>query len=234
IRPAHIDRPLFLYSHLFLVPFLIQSQFSWPLRHPALLLLFVTFAAILTAQYPLKSLSPSTLVRTLLAAIFFVGLMVSGFLYMQERDIARFKKNFMTQPLGTTLDEFAVLAGRPYSAYRVLHNTMPQYVVTALASPDDSFAQHILPYSEQLVQLEGAGGQWYDLARLYLRLGREKDAETAIWKAYALKPMDQTIFDFLHHLNVIKASRATGRPIESFYPKMIEPIKINMLEPGDD
>ncbi|MBW6512735.1 MAG: O-antigen ligase family protein, partial [Desulfuromonadaceae bacterium] len=42
IRPAHIDRPLFLYSHLFLVPFLIQSQFSWPLRHPALLLLFVT------------------------------------------------------------------------------------------------------------------------------------------------------------------------------------------------
>ena len=40
------DRPLFLYSHLFILPFLIQAMFSWPLRHPALLALFFTFLGI--------------------------------------------------------------------------------------------------------------------------------------------------------------------------------------------
>ncbi|MDF1579402.1 MAG: O-antigen ligase family protein [Desulfuromonadales bacterium] len=234
IRPSTITNPLFFYSHLFLLPFIIQSQFSWPLRHPALGLLFISFSAILAAQYPLRAITLPQITRVAAVTVFICALIITGVLFMQERKIVDFKKEFQSKELETTLDEFSALAENPYSSYRVLYNTMPYYVIAALASPEDSFAQRILPYSEKLVRLVGKGGQWYDLAQLYSRLGREKDAETAIWKAYELKPMDQTIFNFLHHLNVIKASRATGRPIESFYPKMIEPIKINMLEPGDD
>jgi len=234
IMSACIERPFFLYSHLFLLPFLIQSHFEWPLRHPALFLLFVTFAAILTAQYPLKSVSLSPLARILLVAMFIGGLIVSGFLYLQERDIVRFQKNFATQPLETTLDDFADLAGKPYSAYRVLRNCLPYYTNAALVYGDDSFAQTIIPYSEELVRLEGAGGQWYDLSRLYLRVDRLEDARSAIAEAFELKPTNPLIFDFLHYLNIIRASLETGRPIEEFLPRDVKPVHLNPLERKHD
>ena len=70
-----------------------------------------------------------------------------------------------------------------------------------------------------MVAIEGARWQWYDLARLYSRVGREDDARKAIEKAINLMPSDDLTWSFLHYLNMLRASRETGRPIDTFWPQ---------------
>lgn len=230
IRSTFSGNPFFLYSHLFLLPFLIQSLFEWPLRHPALLLLFVAFAGILVAQYKLRSVSLPGVARLVAVVCVLLSLTATTVMFSHELKIMGFKRAWGAQSLNETIDDFSVLVSNPYSSYRILHNAMPGYTLAALRHERDDLAKALIPHSERLVRLEGAAGQWYDLARLYLRVDRLEDARIAIQKAFELKPTDTVIFSFLHHLNVIKASRATGRPIEFFYPPGLTPVDINFQE----
>lgn len=233
LRAGCGDRSLFLYSHLFVVPFLIQSSFEWPLRHPALLLLFAALAGILVSQYPLKEVMPSAKVRVGIVGALVFGLAMTGFLYRQELRIMDFRKTWLVRPIETTLDDLTKLSAQPYTSYRILRNTMPRYVNAAVRDQRGILVNSIIPYSERLASLEGTPSQWYDLARLYLRADRLEDARIAVRKAFELKPTDPVVFDLMHHLNVLKNSRATGRPVEYFYPSWI-PVKNNFQDLKND
>jgi len=226
--------PIFLYSHLFLLPFIVQSMFSWPLRSPPLLVLFFTFLAVLLSQYPLKKFSISSVSRKIVSTFFLLGIGVTTILFYQEIRIGDFKGSLSRNyQIESTLDDFDTLVSHPYSSYRVLSKALPIYTREALSRGDVSLAKKILPYYEKISLLEGACWQWYDLARLYLKVEREEDANVAIQRAIDLRPADKLPWGFQHYLDMLKASRETGRPLESFFPRGRE-IDFNVMEMIDE
>jgi O-antigen ligase len=219
VRRDRIKEPFFLYCHLFLLPFVIQSMFEWPLRSAPLLILFFACLGGLLSQYPLKKIRISLWGRRSIRLFLVIGLCLAASLFYQEIQIGTFKRDFLRgKPAETSLETFATLAERPYSSHRVLKGALPGYLREALNREDDALARKILPYYERLSTLEGARWQWYDLARLYLKIGRETDAREAIQRAIDLMPLDSLSNAFLHYLNMLKAARATGRPLDSFWP----------------
>ncbi len=226
--------PVFLYSHLFLLPFILQSMLSWPLRSPSLLVLFFTFLGGLLSQYPLKTIRFSPGSRKIMVFSIFLGIGLTTILFYQEIRIGNLKRSFSgNSQIETTLKDFDVLVSHPYSSYRVLSNALPAYSREALGRKDVSLAEKILPYYEQLSMLEGARWQWYNLARLYLKVGREDAAHVAIQRTIDLMPADQLPWAFQHYLNILQASRDTGRPLESFYPRG-RGIDFNLMEIMDE
>lgn len=220
VRREKEVEPFFLYSHLFLLPFVIQSMFEWPFRSPPLLILFFACLGGLLSQYPLARIPISLWGSRSIRFILLLGLCLAASLLYQEIKIGAFKREFLREkPVENTLASFASLAEHPYSAYRVMNGALPGYLREALSREDDTLARKILPYYERLSILEGARWQWYDLARIYLKIGREADAREAIQRAIDLMPLDSRTWAFLHYLNMLKAARATGRPLDSFWPR---------------
>ena len=106
---------------------------------------------------------------------------------------------------------------------------MPRYVSAALRDEKGLLAKTIIPYSERLASMEGTAAQWYGLARLYVHVDRLEDARLAVRKAFELKPTDPIVFNLMHHVNVLKAARETGRSIDYFYPPRT-PVSIDLQE----
>lgn len=223
-------QPVFLYYHLFLFPFFVHSMFEYPFRSAPLLILFFSLLGGLLSQYPLKTIRFSPRVKRSTQVFLLFGLFLVCSLFYQEIQLGTFKRNFLGGgDIENSLQTFSSLAERPYSSYRVLNGALPVYIREALSKEDDRLAKKILPYYEKLSALEGARWQWYDLARIYLKVGRETDAREAIQRAVDLMPLDNRTNAFLHYLNMLKASRATGRPLDSFWPRG-QKVDFNKLE----
>lgn len=215
---SRID-PQFLYSHIFLFPFIIQSFFSWPFRYPSLLILFFAFLAILVAQYRLFELKISLFVSVLIRFSLVICFCLAFVLLYYEFKIGEFNKSFTdVESIEQTIPLFDDLVDNAYSRYRVLHGGTPYYVHEALLREDNALATWILPYCEQLTVLEGARWQWFNLTKIYLKLGHEADARKAILKTIDLMPSDDMTWSVLHYLNMLQAARETGRPLEYFWP----------------
>lgn len=215
--------PIFLYSHLWLLPFIIQSMFSWTLRSPPLLFLFFTLLGGLLSQYPLKRIDISPALRGFILCLSVGSLIIIGIFFIQELKIEKFKKQLITSVgLENTFGEFAQLAADPYSEYRVLSGSLNRYARESLKNNDLVMVEKLIPYYERLCELKGMRWYWFDLAHLYLKLNREDESRFAIKQAIHLMPLEQKYWDFLHYLNVLVASRETGRPISSFYPQKVD------------
>lgn len=219
-RKNTMQSPVFFYSHLFLLPFIIQSMFSWTFRHPALLILFFLLLGNLLAQYPLYSVRLSRPFRISMAILCVLSLGLTGVLAKQEMDIKGFFTNLQqADSVEETLPEFDDLVNNPYSRHRVLVAALPGYAFQARGAETTALTERILPYAEELAALEGVRWQWYSLALLYLKAGREEDARRATQKSIDLMPSDDRLWAFMHYLNIRKASRETGRPLEDFVPQ---------------
>jgi len=219
LQAREAPEPLFLYSHLFLLPFLLQSMFSWPLRFPGLLALFWVFLAILLVQYPLRRV---VLPR---GAMWAFGILLLGgwlalahFANLETKLGSFYAKMRKEDPWQENLAEFERLLYNPYSQSRVMYRLLPSYINQAFFGDDEALAKRLLPLAEVSVQLQGTHWQWYGLGLLYDKVGREEDARIAAEKAIDLQPIDKAAWNLVHHLNILKASRETGRSVESFYP----------------
>lgn len=219
-----------LYTHIFLFPFIFQSFFSWPLRHPSLLFVFFIILGFSLANHDIKIVVLKKSCSFFIRTVAFFSICILCFFIFFELQIGHFKRELKeTTDLVSTRNKFVTLVDRPYSHYRLLRNAVPIYVRAALEAEDPSLASWILPYCEEIAALEGARWQWYNLARIYLKVGNEIDARTAIQNAIDLRPSDDTTWAFLHYLNMLKASRETGRPIEDFWP-LGQEVDISKLE----
>lgn len=219
--------PLFLYAHLFLLPFVLQSMLSWTMRHPALWALFLAWTGILLSRYPLRIFVVAPAGRRLLLLVVVAGWLGTSFLLYQEvRMGSFFQKLRSPTPLSETLAEFKLLCDNPYSENRVLKRALPVYFFQVLEAGDREMAAEILPYARRLADLQGVYWQWNYLANLYFLLDRQAEARAAIKRATILQPTHEPSWAFLHYLNILEAARKTGRPVEEFYPKGVNPLSI--------
>ncbi len=210
--------PLKLFSYLFMVPFIVQSMFSWPLRHPALLILFFTFLGLLLSQFKFEVKVFSFWGDYLRRILALAGLVFILFLGYQEFQLRLFADRLRDGNVKTTLSEFERLVHNPYMKFPLLLNMTPRYVQVAMRDQDNDFARKILPYTQELATLQGAHWQWFNLSVLYHVLGDNSGAESAVERAINLWPVEKKYWSFQHYLNMLEASRATGRPLEEFFP----------------
>ncbi len=230
VVPRKISAPRFLYAHLMLLPFVIHSMFEWPMRSVPLLALFFALLGMLLSRYRMVEIQVPPRGRHLLRAALMSGLLLAVVLLAQEAALGAFKRKFIAQKASpATLQDFSALAEHPYSAHRVMRGALPVYLKAGMRNDDDALLRQVLPYYERLSALEGARWQWYDLARIYLELGEEEKARMAIERAIDLMPLDKRTEGFLHYLNMLKASRETGRPLDDFWPNGVK-VDLRKLE----
>ena len=210
--------PLKLYIHLFLMPFLIQSMFSWPLRHPALLVLFFTFLGILLSQYKYKALIIPLWGRQLFRSIVLCGLFIVLLVGYQEIRMKTFVRHLDQKDLPLSFSAFELLVQNPYSEYPLLVNMTSRYVLAATQDQNIVFAEQILPYVKKIADLQGVHWQWFNLSLIYHLLERDSDAKQAVNRAISLWPVDEKYWAFHHYLNMLEAAKQTGRPLEEFLP----------------
>jgi hypothetical protein len=207
-----------LYSHLFLLPFILQSMFSWPMRHPALLVLFFTFLGLLLSQYPYKTVVIPPWGRVVMRGVVLCGMLIILLVGYQELQMGSLAHNMDRENVQASFPEFVRLAAHPYSEYPLLLEITPHYVQAALQDKDVEFAEQILPYVKKLVDLQGAHWQWYNLGLVYHLLEREDEAKQAATQAIRLRPTNDDYWSFQHYLNILTAAKKTGRPLEEFLP----------------
>jgi len=210
---------LFLFSHLFPLPFLVQSMLGWPLRHSSLLVLFFAFIGLLLAQYPLRQLPVGRVTRLLATSLLAVALLGTIPLWQQELALGRFFRDHRDGP--GTLQKLAALqevSSHPFTELRALARAVPHFRKKAMEADDEGFARGLLPFAERLVALREHEGSWLDVALLAYRLGERERADFAVQRAIDLKPNYGTAWSFQHYLHMLDAAKKTGRPIEEFFP----------------
>ncbi|PLX89797.1 MAG: hypothetical protein C0619_10445 [Desulfuromonas sp.] len=208
-----------MFGHFLLFPFLIMSMFSWPLRHPALLVLFFTLLGSLLAQYFPRRYTLSAAGHRFLQVGALVMLVVIVSVGLQELRMGRFSQGLGHDNPMLGVTEFETLVQHPYAEHTLLLRATPFYLEAAIQNNDVELAEMVLPYFTSLVELQGAHWQWFNLARLYEFLGFEAKAEHAVKQAIELQPAKESYWTFLHVLNMYKASRETGRPLNDFIPR---------------
>jgi len=210
--------PLKLYSHLFILPFIIQSMFSWPMRHSALLILFFTFLGFLLSQYRYKTMTIPPWGRLLVRCGSLCGLVLILLIGFQEVRMGSLVHTMDRDDIQASFPKFERLVASSYAEYPLLVKVTPRYIYSVMKKNDIDFAEKIFPYVKRLVDLQGAHWQWYNLSLVCHLLHREKDANFAVEQAIHLYPAEDIYWSFLHYLNMLKASNDTGRPVEDFYP----------------
>jgi hypothetical protein len=210
--------PLKLYSHFFLVPFVVQSMFSWPLRYTPLLILFFTFATLLVSQYSGSSVNLSWIHRVLFRFICLCGVIVVLFIGFQEFHMKNLAMQIKYSISQSSFPEFEKLVSGNYTEYPLLMEAVPRYVKASVVNNDIALATKILPHVERLTEIHGAHWQWSYLAHIYLLLDRRDDAMVSITRAINLWPPKEQYWSFQHYLNMLKAAEHTGRPVNDFLP----------------
>lgn len=229
-RSDIVKAPIFFYSHLFILPFIVQGMFSWPFRYLPLLVLFFAFIGLLCSQYPLKKIYFGGYFAYFIRSVFCLGLVVSLLVAFQEVRMGNFKRNLLTSfALEDTFDDFERLSKSAYGRYYLLYNALPIYVSYVQKRNKIDLALRVTPYAEELVSMEGNYSQWYNLSLLYGISGFRQKAHSAIERAINLKPDFQLAWQYQHHLNMLEASRITGRPLQDFRPVNNEENNLNAV-----
>ena len=210
--------PLKFYAHIFIIPFIIQSMFSWPLRHPGLLALFFTFMAMLGAQYTGKVVAVPKWGRYALKALALVALAGVIFIAVQETKMGLFARSMTCENARENFDRFEQLIAQPYTEYPLLLHLTPLYTSVALKEKDVEFGANILPYLKKLASMQGAHWQWYNLAAVHNLLGQREDAHIAIENAIEVRPSAHKYWAFQHYLNIQDVAAKTGLPLKDFLP----------------
>ena len=209
-----------LFSYVFLLPFIIQSMFSWPLRSPPLLILFFSFLSLLFAQLDSKPIYFSASVKKAIISFAVIGCVFLSFLFKEEIRLGNFKHNLeRSVHYEESFKEMKSLIPSQYGAYRVLSKTLPFYADKALEAENLPFVKTLIPMYQKLISIEGSHWQWYNLAHLYLKIGDEDQAIFAVKKAIEYQPNSEKAWAFLHYLNILEAVKQTGKPIDMFWPQ---------------
>ena len=223
--------PEFLYSHLLILPFLVQSMFSWPLRHFPLLIIFFALLGIIYAQYPLRCINLNSKWRALFIGIGIFGLVVTGVGLKHELKLGHYRVFLSDKgiPLKDKFSDFEALTRSSYSEFRVLNSVLWKFVGQLNSSEDHISADRLLPYSLRLIEIQGTSSQWYNLALIYLRLQDRNAAKSAVTRAVEINPVNDAAWDLMHFINVLAAAEHTGRSVESYYSGQSEKDILRLL-----
>lgn len=210
--------PFKLYSHLMVFPFVLHSMFSWPMRHPATLILFVTFLGILLAQYSVKSFVVTGRALFGLKLVAGLSLALLGYICVLEVRMEDLRGDIARKEYRVSMPKFEALTKSAYAESPLLEKLTPRYVLNSVKEDDTTLSRWVLPYAKRLVELRGTHWQWYNLGILEHHVGNEKGAKAAIAHAIDLFPVEQTYWAYQHYMNMLDAAKETGRPFEEFLP----------------
>lgn len=221
--------PLKLYCHIFIVPFVIQAMFSWPLRYASITILFVTFFTLLLSEYNNKYLVLRPFYKNIIRLAAFGGVAIVVFFSVQEVRMGTLVNDIKTEESLKSFPQFEKLISQPYTEYALLTEVVPRYVHSAILNNDTELADKVLPYIVKLTEIQGAHWQWFYLAHTYLLVDQWHEAMQAVTQAIELWPTEDMYWGFQHYLNMLKASEKTGRPLDDFWPvppgKTLEDVK---------
>ncbi len=213
--------PGFVFVPLALVPLLVHGGFEWPLRFAPL---FATFLLLIALSLPNDGkhirVNIDTPVRRgfiVLVCCFFIGL-GSWALYWDIQAGILKSRTGNEEMLTENVALLKRLSENPVTAVTMLRQGIHPYLQYAVRENDADLAQELSEIMEGVIYLEGASWQWYNLARLQLTAGREGAAMASVERAIHLRPNHEPSWQLLRYLNVLNASRETGRPVEDFYP----------------
>lgn len=220
--------PLKLYSHFFLIPFVIQSMFSWPMRYTPLVILFFTFLSLLLSQYHWKTINIPVFFQNILRSIAVFGLVVTLLISIQEIRMESLKEDFKNNSVHGSFSNFERLATDSYSEFPLLLKLLPRYIHIAISEENVVLAEKVLPYIQRLTEIQGTYWQWFYLGHIYHLVGRRDDAMKAVKNAIDLRPTEQVYWGFQHYLNMLNAADETGQPLEDFIPIPPEGTSVNL------
>ncbi|SDL44977.1 O-Antigen ligase [Geoalkalibacter ferrihydriticus] len=219
VKEGRGDDPAYVYSHLMLLPFFFMAFFSWPFRFAPLLALFAVFLGCALAHGPTVTWSPSRATRVTFQGVALCALALTIFLATLEAKAAALRDALREgQTVEESFTDFQQLAYNPQTRYVTLTRILPQLTQQVLESQDKTQALRLIPFAEDLAEMERAYWQWLLLSRLYFLVGLLDEARAAAEMSIHQQPVHEPAWQFLHYIDMTRAARATGRPIESFFP----------------
>ena len=199
---------------LVLVPFLVQANFTWSLRHPGLLFIFFLLLGIVLSGASGWRLQSKMALKYLAAALFVLG--VAGVSMVTAKEYRFRKAKQAVAADGCSAALLLDLHNDSYLQFPMLTRILPLCVDKEERLADSSRLKNLKPYYEEIAHLQGTYGQWYNLAIVCRQLGMYQEAEKALKKSLEQQPTFEKGWASLHALHIEEAARQTGRPIEDF------------------
>ncbi|MDO3376776.1 O-antigen ligase family protein [Geoalkalibacter halelectricus] len=219
VREGRGNDPAFVYSHLMLLPFFFMAFFSWPFRFAPLLALFAVILGCALSHGPTITWRPSRVTRFTFQGLAVCACALTVFLMTLDVKAASLRDALREgQSVEESFTDFQHLAYNPQTRYVALTRILPEMTRQVLEARDKTLALRLIPFAEDLAEMERAYWQWLLLSRLYFAAGLLEQAREAAEMAIHQQPVHEPAWQFLHYIDMTRAARDTGRPIESFFP----------------
>jgi O-antigen ligase len=198
-----------VFSLFFLVPFIVQSCFSWPLHFTALAFLCVLFLV----QWYIVWFNPVTIAvkwRGLWVAILCI-FSITVFAYGSEQwRMARAADDISSGDYRQKVDMFIEYSKSSFTPLAWMEKMTPAYLSYVQKNDDRQTAIKIYPIVKRLAYIEGFAWQYYNLAILQRYLGlRELAVDSAI-KSTQRNPVFEPAWKLWHLLNYEEKNRILG------------------------
>ncbi|WP_429884415.1 O-antigen ligase family protein [Geoalkalibacter halelectricus] len=219
VREGRGNDPAFVYSHLMLLPFFFMAFFSWPFRFAPLLALFAVILGCALSHGPTITWRPSRVTRFTFQGLALCACALTVFLMTLDVKAASLRDALREgQSVEESFTDFQYLAYNPQTRYVALTRILPEMTRQVLEARDKTLALRLIPFAEDLAEMERAYWQWLLLSRLYFAAGLLEQAREAAEMAIHQQPVHEPAWQFLHYIDMTRAARDTGRPVESFFP----------------
>lgn len=199
---------------LLLVPFLAQANFTWTLRQPGLLFIFFLLVGITLSEASGRRLQSKMALKYLAVVLFVLG--VAGISMVTAKEYRFRKAKAVAVADGCSPSLLRTLHDDSFLRYQMLKDILPLCVAKKERLTDKELLKSIKPYYEEIAQLQGTYGQWYNVSLIYRNLGLYHQAEHALKKSVEQQPGFEKGWAALHMLHIEEAARQTGRPIKDF------------------
>jgi hypothetical protein len=205
-----------LFIVLMLFPFFVQGMFSWNFRYPALFFIFFLLLGI-----AIKDSAHVTIKFNLFAKISLLSLLLislSGIFIASCKEYRYVQLKKYAKEKGCKNSEIFSLMDDSYLEFRILREVLPMCLAEESFFTDRDLVERLKPPFVKIATLQGTEYQWFNLGFIYKALGEYELADAAFKTAVKRQPVFEPGWAALHALNIEKAVRMTGRPIEEFLP----------------
>jgi len=205
-----------LFIFFMMSPFFVQGMFSWNFRHPALFFIFFLLLGIAIKDSSHVTIKFNNFAKISILFLLLISLSGVFIISFKEYQYVQLKKHVKEN--GCKNSEIFSLIDDSYLEFRVLREVLPLCLADESFTKDLDLVEQLKPSFVKIASLQGTEYQWYNLGFIYKALGEYELADASFKTAVERQPVFERGWAALHTLNIEKAVRMTGRPIEEFLP----------------
>ena len=232
---------------MILVMFIIQSMFSWPLRNPTLVFLFVSIMALISPKLFIAEKRKTKFNSIPYFAVMFLFtyfIVTFGWTMIQEVIyIPKIEKDIKFREYDKLFISLNKLSHNQYLIYEANHNIVYlglQFVTKDIFKTDTipdtkeaynkidekklfnydklDFVDFLYRRAEIANNLRHFSLYGYCMAFFQIVKGNYDKAYNLALEAEKLQPGENAIFYLMHFANVLRAAKNTGKPVTNFLP----------------